>query len=168
MTNIRRLCAAAVACGAVLIGCGCSSAPAPAEPDALVPHPVTGKVTFDGQPVGGVVVTLFPLDAPTVPKVPKNPQGVTRGDGTFTVSTFADNDGAPAGGYRVLLRWPDPEGTKSERGAEGGEDKLLGWYDAAHSKFDVRVKAGNNDLPVMNLVKRSTTPAASPGIPGQN
>jgi hypothetical protein len=167
MTDFRST-RAAVLIGAVLFVGGCASPPPANEPDALVPHPVAGKVTFDGQPVGGIVVTLFPLDAPTVPKVPKNPQGVTKDDGTFTISTFADNDGAPAGGYRVLLRWPDPEGTKSERGAEGGEDKLLGWYDAAHSKFDVRVKPGKNELPVMNLVKRSTTPAASPGIPGQN
>ncbi|MBM3978779.1 MAG: DUF4198 domain-containing protein [Planctomycetes bacterium] len=86
---------------AALTAAGCSQAPT--QPDALAPHPVTGRVTYEGRPAVGVVVTLIPTDAPMVPQIPKNPRAITGADGAFTIDTFADANGAPAGRYQLVL-----------------------------------------------------------------
>lgn len=146
-------------------GCGQPTAPT----GSTAPHPVTGKVMYDGKPAAGVEVTLYPTDAPTPPAIPRNPHAVTAADGTFTVGTFADGDGAPEGGYMILLNWP-----KGEAGEETGDadqtlnDRLLGWYDAKHTKFTVRVKSGPNALPVFDLPKKTAPPPPVEGIPGRN
>src|SRR6266545_189085 len=98
---------------ALLAGC------AERKSDALTPHPVTGKVTYDGKPAAGVKVTLIPTDAPMVPKIPQNPHAVTKADGTFALSTFAEGDGAPEGGYQLVLAWPVDPADKATRVAKG-------------------------------------------------
>ena len=91
---------------------------------------------------------------------------MTRADGTFTLTTYAAGDGAPEGGYQVLLLWP----AEAKEGEEEPEpDRLLGWYDVARSKLTVRVRAGENDLPPFNLPPVLGPPEAlQGGIPGRN
>lgn len=59
--------------------------------------PVTGVVTLDGQPVEGAMVLFVPEDNRGRPA-----QGVTAGDGSFTLSTGME-PGAAAGDYKVLV-----------------------------------------------------------------
>src|SRR6478736_1752146 len=66
-------------------------------------HPVSGQVTYDGKPAAGVRVYLMPTSAPMVPVIPANPHAVTGPDGRFKLSTYADGDGAPEGGYQVVM-----------------------------------------------------------------
>jgi 5-hydroxyisourate hydrolase-like protein (transthyretin family) len=148
---------------ALLAGCSSSSKDGP-----LVVHPVTGKVNYDGKPAEGVEVTLIPTDAPMVPRIPRNPRGVTGPDGRFSISTFAEGDGAAEGGYQVVLSWPPAKGTSSESEEAQDADRLLGWYDAMHSTLSVRVKSGTNEIPTINAVRQSQPPPPSPGIPGRN
>jgi hypothetical protein len=158
---------------AALLG-GCQEA----KPDILKPHPVTGKVIYDGKPAVGVRVTLIPTDAPMVPKIPQNPHAVTRADGTFTISTFGEGDGAPEGGYQLVLSWPVDPAEKSARTAKGEKvesseeaqdtDQLMGWYDPLHSTISVRVKSGANTVPAITIPKISSPPPVSQGIPGRN
>src|SRR5215208_2481339 len=86
---------------ALLLAAGCGSS----DGGAVVPHPVAGRVMYDGKPAVGVVVTLLPTDAPMVPRIPQNPHAVTGPDGRFAISTFAEGDGAAEGGYQVILTW---------------------------------------------------------------
>jgi hypothetical protein len=145
---------------ALLALAGCDSPPAP-----VTTNPVTGKVLYDGKPAAGVKVFLFPTSAPMIPQIPANPHGVTGPDGTFTVSTFKDGDGAAEGGYQVILLWP-PEAKEGEEASE--EDRLLGWYTAVNSKLTVHIKAGENNLPPFNLPFQKYPPPESKGIPGRN
>ncbi|MDY3563175.1 DUF4198 domain-containing protein [Gemmata sp. JC673] len=148
------------------LAAGCSdSGP---QPNELAPHPVHGKVMYDGKPAAGVIVTLIPSDAPMVPHIPRNPQSVTTPDGTFALSTFADGDGAPEGGYQVVFRWPGEKNAKAEGEAQEDTDRLMGWYDGTHSTLTCRVKPGRNDLPTFNLPKVDRPPPASRGVPGRN
>ena len=152
-------------CPVVALAAGCSNS----ESGAVTVHPVTGKVMYDGKPAAGVQVILFPTDAPTAPRIPRNPYATTKDDGTFAISTFADGDGAAEGGYQILLNWP--KGTPGDEDSETDSttnDRLLGWYDAVHSKFNVRVKPGPNELPVFNLPKQTKPPPVSEGVPGRN
>jgi hypothetical protein len=150
----------------VVLSAGCSKS----DKDQVAVHPVKGQVLYEGKPVAGVEITLIPTDAPTVPKIPRNPRAVTGSDGRFTIGTFADADGAAEGGYQIVCHWP-----KTAPGAEGeeemetaGNDRLLGWYDGVHSKFSVRVQAGSNDIPVLQLQKHTQPPPVSEGVPGRN
>jgi hypothetical protein len=117
-----------------------------------------------------VQVTLIPTDAPMVPKIPRNPHAVTKADGTFSLGTFAEADGAAEGGYQLVLAWPpDPaKGEKSESEEAPDVDRLMGWYDPLHSTVSVRVKNGPNEIPAINVPKITGPPPASEGVPGRN
>jgi hypothetical protein len=142
---------------------GCSNDP---NSGPVQPQPVTGQVLYDGRPAAGVEVTLLPTDAPMVPRIPRNPHGVTGADGRFSLTTFAEGDGAAEGGYQVLLKWPPTEKSEAEEATE--YDRLLGWYDGTHSKVSVRVKPGSNDIPVIAIPAISRPPQPSQGVPGRN
>jgi hypothetical protein len=148
---------------ALVVAVGCSGSEA-----TVVPHPVSGRVMYDGKPAVGVVVTLLPSDAPMVPRIPQNPHAVTGADGRFTITTFAEGDGAAEGGYQVVLIWPPARDEKSESEEQKDVDQLLGWYDGTHSTLSVRVKPGPNELPTYNLRKVSQPPPVSQGVPGRN
>ena len=62
---------------------------------------VTGKVTLDGKPAEHATVVLHPVGE-SGPDVVK-PRGTVKTDGTFTLTTYAGDDGAPAGDYRVTV-----------------------------------------------------------------
>jgi hypothetical protein len=151
-----------------LVGCGSKN-------DELVMHPVTGKVTYDGKAAAGVHVTLIPSDAPMVPKIPQNPHAVTKADGTFSIGTFAEADGAAEGGYQLVLAWPVDQAAKAAKGEKVDSsdeaqdaDQLLGWYDALHSRISVRVKSGSNEVPAIDIPRISSPPPSSQGVPGRN
>jgi hypothetical protein len=142
----------------VLVGCD-------SKPEPVSTHPVSGKVIYDGKAAAGVKVFLLPTSAPMVPQIPSNPHGTTGPDGSFTISTFKDGDGAAEGGYQVILLWP-PEPKEGEEPTE--EDRLLGWYTAVHSKLTAHIKPGENRLPTFNLPYHKFPPPEAKGIPGRN
>jgi hypothetical protein len=64
--------------------------------DRLTTYPVTGNIDITG--VGDLTAgeIVFTNDAVTA-------KGQIQKDGTFTLSTYADKDGAPAGKYEVYI-----------------------------------------------------------------
>ena len=62
---------------------------------------VTGKVTIDGKPAEHATVVLHPVGGGG-PEVVK-PRGKVTTNGTFTLTTYDGNDGAPAGDYLVTV-----------------------------------------------------------------
>jgi len=141
----------------IALGCG-QSAP-------VTVHPVQGQVNYGGQPAEGVHVYFFPTSAPGVGQIPAHPHGVTKADGRFNLTTFKAGDGAAEGGYMVILLWPPATKPNEE---ECNEDRLLGWYDAAHTKLSAQVKAGENTIPPFDLPIQTAPPEASRGVPGRN
>jgi hypothetical protein len=70
-------------------------------------HPVHGQVLFDGCSVPNAVVTFYLINSET--KRPSHTaDAVTEADGTYTLSTYAANDGAPTGDFAVTVVWPRP------------------------------------------------------------
>ena len=57
-------------------------------------QPVQGKVLYKNQPIAGALVTFHPKGATDVRTL--RPVGMTKEDGTFTLTT-GDKEGAPAG-----------------------------------------------------------------------
>src|SRR5262245_6060186 len=118
--------------GILLAGCGTSG--------PVACHPVSGQITYDGRPAVGVRGYLMPTSAPIVPQIPANPHAVTEADGRFKVGTYGSEDGAPEGGYQVVLHWPPQDGGHEE----SDTDRLLGWFAPTHTKLTAHVKAGEN------------------------
>ena len=61
--------------------------------------PARGIVTFNGKPLDNANVTFMPLeDGKTIPA-----RGKTDGVGSFVLSCYGKDDGAPPGKYKVLV-----------------------------------------------------------------
>jgi hypothetical protein len=129
--------AAAVAALA-LAGCG--------KTESRVPvHPVSGKVLVGGKPVAGVMIVLHAADGSQ--PAPSKPNAKTAADGTFHLSTYDPQDGAPAGEYAVTLFW-----FKNNPDDDGSADRFKGKYGNPEKPVQkVTIAAGTNELPVIEV-----------------
>jgi hypothetical protein len=110
-------------------------------------HLVRGKVLFDGRPVPGAEVFFRPTGKRGGWRWP---MARTRPDGSFTLSTYELNDGAPAGSYTVTVEWRLPRFTLE---GKPGPNKLPARYATAKtSPLKATVKSGNNNV-VLELEK---------------
>ncbi|WP_131282810.1 hypothetical protein [Blastopirellula marina] len=79
------------------------------------------------------------------------PWGVVQEDGSYQMRTYDICDGAPAGEYAVLLRWP------FDRAAPG--DRLRSAFSTVDkSPLTYTVQAGKNQLPPIELTGVKVTP----------
>jgi hypothetical protein len=83
------VCLAAIA----FVVAGCSG-------DQQPTAPVSGKVTFNGEAVTSGIISFSPIASET--EGAKSAAGVVQSDGSYTLTTYADNDGAVIGKHRVL------------------------------------------------------------------
>lgn len=111
-------------------------------------HPVSGKVLVQGKPARAAFVLFVPVnESPEAPD--PRPRAEADVDGSFTLSTYGDKDGAPVGEYIVTVTWP---GGVLQDGREEPPDKLLGRYEnITKSKLRATVKEGQNNLPPFQL-----------------
>jgi hypothetical protein len=65
-------------------------------------HPVRGKVFFEGTPVPGAMVVFQQASAGNNSR-PLRADGLVEADGSFVLSTYTANDGAPEGEYGVTV-----------------------------------------------------------------
>jgi hypothetical protein len=125
---------------ALLTGLSCSS---PKDESRKPVHPVRGKVTVGDKPADGAFILFVPVLEKQGDPTPR-PRATAGPDGTFTISTYEPNDGAPAGDYYVSIIWPN-------NGRED-EDKLNGRYrDPKTSQLNALVREGPNDLKPFRL-----------------
>lgn len=82
----------------LLLG-GCSGNMMPADRQPV--FPVTGKLTYQGIPMKGAVITFHE------PSQRKTAQGVADDQGAYWLTTYLTGDGAAAGDYVVTIHWPD-------------------------------------------------------------
>jgi len=119
---------------------GCSSTTPVTENQKPV-HPVKGSVTVGGQPAVAAFVLFTPVNEPPDAKDPR-PRAEVQEDGSFAISTYGAEDGAPLGEYIVTVTWEDRE----------LGDKLGGRYsDSTRSTLRATVKEGANELPPFKL-----------------
>jgi hypothetical protein len=124
---------------------GCSS---PSGPPRKACFPVSGQVTVKGKPAEGANVTLYPVEADSSEWAMGFPRGYVGPDGKFQIGTYTDNDGAPAGDYKVLISWEQ----KDPQNEESATDRLGGRYaDPATTKLTAKVNAAPTELPPINL-----------------
>ncbi|MCS6853052.1 MAG: hypothetical protein NZ700_17995 [Gemmataceae bacterium] len=110
--------------------------------------PAQGKALYQGQPMVHALVVLHPLNEAEMPGV--RPSGRVAADGSFVLSTYTENDGAPAGEYLVTIEWYPPRPEDEE--ADVGPDRLEGRYsNPKTSGLRCTIKEGTNEIPPFEL-----------------
>lgn len=141
----------AIVCMQVVGGCG----------DGKIPrYPVKGQVQVDGQPAAGALVIFCPVAGSEGSEefMRERPHATTDSDGNFELRTFMPGDGAPAGDYQVMVRWPTSGQGSSQsasgdpRDVTGGNDRLRGRYaNPETSGIEVTVAEAPNELAPFEL-----------------
>jgi len=122
----------ALAALGLVIGCG-GGASGPAA--KLVP--VSGKVTYKGQPLAKGRVSLMPVK-------PGNTSTGDIVDGAFKLSTYQKDDGAPPGSYKVAVTaWEKEPTMESPKGVPAIPQK---YFDAAKSGLTAEVGVQKTEL----------------------
>ncbi|MFT3881121.1 MAG: hypothetical protein QM703_15845 [Gemmatales bacterium] len=124
---------------ALLPVAGCSIAPV-----QLAIHPVRGSATFEGKPATGARLIFYT----TLPdgKAYQTSARVDK-DGNYQLTSYKENDGAPAGSYVVMAVWPESGSDEFP-----GPDRLKGKY-ASRDVTPLRatIVAGENTIPAFQL-----------------
>ena len=108
---------------------------------------VTGKVTFEGQPVTGGELVFAPISDVAGKPAGKNGGAMIGSDGTFTVSTYGENDGAVIGKHRVVFTAPTPAAVEVPAGGRAAAP--LSPYAGLNPKqAELTVNKGENKLEI--------------------
>lgn len=102
---MRMLCALSL--GIVLCGCGGGS-----DYEGPTRFPLSGKVTFDGQPIDGGSIAFLPQGGTG------RPAGGLITNGAYSIP---EGQGVPEGAYRVEILWGRPTGNKILDAEDTGE-----------------------------------------------
>jgi hypothetical protein len=105
-------------------------------------YPVSGIVTVDGHPAEGATVVFCPVNgSPEAMK--QRPFSQTDANGKYELKTFQPGDGAPAGDYKVTIRWL----AFSNQGGPPPDRLGNRYWDPEKTPLTAKVVKGSNDLP---------------------
>jgi hypothetical protein len=131
---------------AALVGCGSSQ-----RSDRLPVFPTAGKLVYDGRPLNGAFVVLHPKGAAVGHSVPR-PHAQATADGSFTLTSYESNDGAPVGDYAVTVELRPL--VKHGGDVTAGPNTLPAQYSRSEtSPVIVRIVEGRNDLAEIQIRK---------------
>lgn len=93
--------------------------------------PASGKVTQNGKPVANAIVVFHPSDPKTI-RIPEGQQGIeianptttTDENGSFRLSTYLAEDGAPVGDYKVTVILPSQKFDQKKGAPTEGDEEL--------------------------------------------
>jgi hypothetical protein len=127
----------------LLLALGCSGGGSKAV------YPVQGQAFKGSQPLVGAIIALHPLGGEDKEDRTR-PNGTVADDGSFQLTTYRPNDGAPEGEYAVTVIWLDkPRGSELIGGGESRgtpADRLKGAYATpATTKLRATVKSGSTN-----------------------
>jgi hypothetical protein len=112
-------------------------------------YPVSGKVTYQGEPAAGAVVHFRRAGADPVNE--HAVMGIVQPDGSFALVCGHLGSGAPPGEYDVLIEWKRVTG-QGKGGPQHGPDRLKGRYaDPRRPMLQAVVRAERNVLPQFEL-----------------
>lgn len=121
-----------------LVGCGESR---------VEVFPVSGKVTFQGQPPVGALIVLHPVSPAEGASVA--PTGAVKKDGTFAITAYEKGDGAPPGEYVATIEWYKFD---EKLGGSGPNVLPQDYANAKTSPIKVTIKAGApTEIPPITL-----------------
>ncbi|MDX1946603.1 MAG: hypothetical protein SFU86_14470 [Pirellulaceae bacterium] len=111
--------------------------------------PVKGKVVSGGQPVteGGLLFTPLAAGNTAAPAT-----GIIQPDGTFTLGTEGERDGAAIGKHQVKYTPPQPTGPEWDGYGTPPAKTYSPFHGFVPKETEVEIKAGENELTI-ELVK---------------
>lgn len=141
---------------ASLFAVGCSSNQNPTGK-------VSGKVTYQGQPVTGGSVTFVPIGSGSGTagnaNAGKPASGNVESDGTYKLTTYTKDDGAVIGKARVSYSAPTPQLPEGKT-LKSGETMPKSPFDGLQPKVaEVEVKSGNNPIDIELVAPTGAAPA---------
>lgn len=113
--------------------------------DQMETATVTGKVTQDGKAVTGGTITFYPKAEEGKPSG-KPATGEVGSDGSYTLSTYANNDGAVVGMHEVSYSPPADEVAEPEEG--GHSDTGSTQKELVPETKEVKVDTGSNTIDI--------------------
>jgi len=126
----------------VMVGCSASDS-------RLATNPATGKVMFKKNTPAVDALVVFHPSSPGFEKEidSKKPFARVKEDGTFTLTTYEDGDGAPTGEYGVTIDWrvkgKESKFAMNTEGGNGTKSMLSSKYGNPQQPFiKVTVKKG--------------------------
>ena len=117
--------------------------------------PVRGQVLFENKPTPGALVIFHPVNDPD-PRAPR-PLARVAANGSFALTTYGNEDGAPAGEYAVTVAWVKEVDNQTAPVEERREPKNLvpeRYGKPETSGLRVHIKEAANDLKPFQLTKR--------------
>jgi hypothetical protein len=127
-----------------VLGCGS------ADRARLPVYPTSGRLSVGGKPVQGVSVVLNPIEGSPAARKGLSPSATSDESGGFVISTYAQDDGAPAGEYKVTLQWMRTESSTPNgppAGFSAPRDKFEGRFrNPTVSTWSTKIEEGNNVL----------------------
>ena len=129
---------------------GCDSRPS----GRLVVYPVSGRITVDGAPAEGAILTFFGQEEGLKGRRVPVPMATADENGHFEVRSYGANDGAPAGKFKVTVAWPEPRPEGADEEFYEAPDRLGGKY--AHPRetpFEVTIEEGGTQLAPIEITR---------------
>ena len=111
--------------------------------------PVNGQVSFNGKPTPGALVVFLPVDAKDA-QAPR-PSGSVRDDGTFSLSTYPGQEGAPEGDYHVVITCTDANAKIDSVTGEVPNKLPARYANPKTSGLQAKVQGGAENKPVFKL-----------------
>jgi 3',5'-cyclic AMP phosphodiesterase CpdA len=106
-------------------------------------YPVRGHVFFEGTPTPHAQVTFYAID-PAKKTTTRTGDAFVDPDGSFVLSSYTANDGAPTGEYAVTVVWRQPWADATGKPGPNQLPERYGKPDT--SELRVRVKAEANEF----------------------
>jgi hypothetical protein len=130
------------ACWLLVVATGCGSKQ---DPNRLPVFPASGKVNVQGKIPAGAFLVLHPKN-PAAGVESVRPRAHVKPDGSFELSSYESNDGAPAGEYTVTVEWRQT--IKYPSGDAGPGPNLVPpkYTRPETSPVFIRIAAGTNQL----------------------
>jgi hypothetical protein len=116
-------------------------------------YPVRGQILVQGRPAARATVTFHPAgDAPD----DLRPSAQTDDQGYFTLTSYANGDGAPEGDYAVTVTCFRAFATRNPSEGDENTRNLLAprYANPATSQLKATVSRGNNELPPFQVGSR--------------
>lgn len=141
---------------------GCSGVP----DDRPAVVPVTGKITYKGEPVTGAIVTF------ASEKSPRPATATTGSDGRFSLTTFNTGDGAVPGEHLVTITKSEPQAAASDPAMADAPDLSKGLptdYPTAGGTGEVELPGGGkSQLPAKYADPKAPPLKATVNATGKN
>lgn len=114
-------------------------------------HPVSGKISYKGEPPIGAQIILHPQGI----SLPKDisATGTIKAGGDFKIGVYEEGDGAPAGDYVATIQWFKVVPQEGGGGAAGPNVIPDKYARPETSPIKLSVKSGVNQIPAIEITE---------------